>query len=190
MISGNEKKFGAYVLKGSPRVLVRGKNVIDLPHRQLKLLSVLLAAKGMVVTREALMDAVWRDVFVEEHNLNQTVFLLRRSLGKLPDGGDYIETVPRRGYRMSAAAIEDQGVDVEVMPERRVANGWRSALQRTAPWLATVLRFPRRERRGKQTNAGPSVSPIRAVAPPPRWQTDRRVVSVPAKAILRSSLQG
>ena len=46
-----------------------------------------------------LMRAVWPDVFVEEGNLSQYVFLLRKVLGTRPEGGTYIETIPRRGYR-------------------------------------------------------------------------------------------
>jgi len=140
--------FGEYRLEKSPMVLYRGMEIVDLPHKQLELLAALVNANGEVVTREAILDAVWRDAYVEEHNLTQTVFLLRRSLGKLPNGGDYVETVHRRGYRMSAAALsagnhtvaaekEDRGRQVLLRrdPVQPGAQWWRSAMQLAPRWL-------------------------------------------------------
>jgi DNA-binding winged helix-turn-helix (wHTH) protein len=143
MVLGNEgQSFGDYVFAGVPKTLMRGKEVVNLPHRQLKLLAVLLDAKGEVVSREALMNAVWRDVTVEEHNLTQTVFLLRRSLGRLPSGRDYIETVPRRGYRLSPAVLPIAHPKSDSGPVKpQGSERWKSALQRAAPWLSTVLGF-------------------------------------------------
>ena len=48
------------------------------------------------------MKAVWPNCFVEEGNLTQTISILRKSLGETPDGGQYIETIPTRGYRFAA----------------------------------------------------------------------------------------
>src|SRR5262249_5611229 len=52
-----------------------------------------------VVTKEDLMNRVWPDIYVEETNLAQHISMLRKVLGERPDGGQYIETVPKRGYR-------------------------------------------------------------------------------------------
>ena len=190
MLAGNENRFGDYVFQGSPRVLVRGQKVVDLPHRQLKVLSVLLAAKGGVVSRDTLMDAVWRDVCVEEHNLTQTIFLLRRSLGRLPDGQDYIETVPRKGYRISSAALTTTAKGSSVPPpsHRRAAERWRWALRSAAPWLSHVLRLPRLRRSVKQASGGSSSVPEEGHSI--SWQMDRRGASAPAKERLRWSRPG
>ncbi|WP_245536230.1 winged helix-turn-helix domain-containing protein [Terriglobus roseus] len=87
---------------------MRGLDICDLPRKQLEILSILLEAAGEVVSRDEIIDSVWPDVIVEEHNLTQTVFLLRRALGRLPDGQDYIETVPKRGYRIALSALKPQ----------------------------------------------------------------------------------
>lgn len=97
--------FGEYTFEKSPLLVMRGIEMIDLTPRQLETLSLLLDAKGEVVSRETFLDKVWGDVIVEEHNLTQTIFLLRKTLGKLPNGQEYIETVPKKGYRMSPSAL-------------------------------------------------------------------------------------
>jgi DNA-binding winged helix-turn-helix (wHTH) protein len=56
-----------------------------------------------VVSREQLVKAIWSDVFVEEANLSFQVSSLRKALG--PDGGHYIQTVPKQGYRFAAKAV-------------------------------------------------------------------------------------
>ena len=98
-------RFGEYVIDPDSLRLLRGTDVIHTTVKQLELLALLLEAKGEVVSRITLMDRLWRDAEVEEHNITQTIFRLRRVLGKLPNGKEYIETIPRRGYRMSPASF-------------------------------------------------------------------------------------
>ena len=52
------------------------------------------------MTKDDLMKEVWPDAFVEEANLTQNIFALRKILGE--STSQYIETVPRRGYRFVA----------------------------------------------------------------------------------------
>jgi len=96
--------FGDFSLELDPPTLRRGLEVIKLPHRQMEILCLLIAAGGNPVAKRVFFEKIWPDSFVEEGNLTQTVFLLRRTLGKLPDGGEYIETLPRMGYRLAPAA--------------------------------------------------------------------------------------
>src|SRR4029453_7447654 len=58
---------------------------------------------GRLSDKEELLKEVWPDAFVEESNLTQNVFALRRALGPADNGKPYIETVPKRGYRFLAA---------------------------------------------------------------------------------------
>ncbi|WP_263416905.1 winged helix-turn-helix domain-containing protein [Terriglobus albidus] len=98
--------LGQYTLERNPLSLTRGLVVVNATKRQLQALSVLLDAQGEVVSREDLLNKVWFDVAVEDHNITQTIFMLRRILGRLPNGADYIETIPKRGYRVSRAALQ------------------------------------------------------------------------------------
>ena len=97
--------FGDFSLDLDPPTLRKGLEVIKLPQRQMEILCLLIAAGGSPVPKKDFFDHVWRGSFVEEGNLTQTVFLLRRTLGKLPDGGEYIETLQRKGYRLAPAAL-------------------------------------------------------------------------------------
>jgi TolB-like protein/Tfp pilus assembly protein PilF len=62
-----------------------------------------VAAHGRVVDKESLLQAVWPDSFVEEANLSQNIFVLRKALGERQR---YIETVPKRGYRFTGEVRE------------------------------------------------------------------------------------
>jgi DNA-binding winged helix-turn-helix (wHTH) protein len=97
--------FGDFALALDPPTLRRGFEVLKLPHRQIEVLRLLVEAQGGAVPKSAFFEQIWSGSFVEEGNLTQTIFLLRRTLGRLPDGGEYIETLPRLGYRIAPAAF-------------------------------------------------------------------------------------
>lgn len=92
-------EFGPYRLDTVSRSLECQGEVIALPPKAVEVLSELVKRPGEVVGKKELMEIVWPETFVEEANLNQMVFLLRRALGN--NGSEYISTVPRRGYRFS-----------------------------------------------------------------------------------------
>jgi Tol biopolymer transport system component len=56
---------------------------------------------GRVVSKSELMEAIWADAIVEESNLSRNIYTLRRALGVDEQGRQFIETVPRRGYRFA-----------------------------------------------------------------------------------------
>jgi TolB-like protein/Tfp pilus assembly protein PilF len=92
-------KFDSFCLDVEERVLLREGHVVPLPPKALSTLLVLIRHKGHLVEKDVLMNEVWRDEFVEENNLAQHIFMLRKALGEASDSPVYIETVPRRGYR-------------------------------------------------------------------------------------------
>ena len=93
---------------------------LALPARAFDTLACLVAQAGQVVTKEALMRAVWPDTIVEENNLAQQISLLRRLLNEAPGHPRAIVTVPGRGYQLSAAVIADT-LASEPAPAARVA---------------------------------------------------------------------
>ena len=98
--------FGRYVLHTAPLRLTEGIRVVNLPPRQLAVLSLIVSAGGEVVLKDKFLEGIWNGAFIDPANLSQTVYSLRKALGRLPDGGEHIETVPRRGYRLAAKALE------------------------------------------------------------------------------------
>jgi DNA-binding winged helix-turn-helix (wHTH) protein/tetratricopeptide (TPR) repeat protein len=109
-------EFGQYHLDFSKRVLMRGRETISLAPKATEILMMLVMNAGELVEKDALLKQVWPDTFVEEANLTQNIFTLRRVLGDERAGPKYIETVPRRGYRFVAtvrAVNEERGGNLE-----------------------------------------------------------------------------
>lgn len=95
-------EFGPYRLDVACRSLECDGEVVPLPPKAVEVLAELVKRSGEVVAKRELMEAVWPETFVEEANLNQMIFLLRRALNASRES-EYITTIPRRGYRFSGA---------------------------------------------------------------------------------------
>jgi TolB-like protein/Flp pilus assembly protein TadD len=93
-------EFGPYRLDTVGRSLECRGEVIALPPKAVEVLAELVKRPGEVVGKKELLETVWPEAFVEEANLNQMVFVLRRAI-ESTNGKEYITTVPRRGYRFS-----------------------------------------------------------------------------------------
>jgi TolB-like protein/Flp pilus assembly protein TadD len=98
--------FGPFTLDVPDRSLKRQGTPISLTPKVFDLLVALVENAGRLVEKEALLQRVWPDVAVEEGNLTKGVFSLRQLLEG--EGADrYIETVPKRGYRFTAAVLTE-----------------------------------------------------------------------------------
>jgi len=95
-------EFGRFRLKVAERVLLREGELVPLTPKVFDILVTLVENGGQVVAKDDLMKRVWPNTFVEEGNLTQNISLLRKALGETPGGAQFIETVPRRGYRFVA----------------------------------------------------------------------------------------
>ena len=98
-------EFGEFRMDVQNRILRRGQNLVPLTPKAFEVLRVLVQKNGEVIAKDELMNAAWPDSFVEESNLTQTVFMLRKALGESRDQ-PYILTVPGRGYRFIAPVIK------------------------------------------------------------------------------------
>jgi DNA-binding winged helix-turn-helix (wHTH) protein/pimeloyl-ACP methyl ester carboxylesterase len=109
---GGAYQFGPFHLDVRERRLSRGGEVIPLRLKVFDTLLALVQNAGRLVTKQELLDTVWPETTVEENNLNHNVSVLRKALGEKATGQQYIETVPRVGYRFAApvdAAIPQPG---------------------------------------------------------------------------------
>ena len=95
-------EFGPYRLDPNRRVLTKAGETISLTPKATDILLTLIQNAGQLVEKDELLRVVWPDTFVEESNLTQNIFTLRRALGDERGGPKYIETVTRRGYRFAA----------------------------------------------------------------------------------------
>src|ERR1041384_3586049 len=101
-------EFGPFQLDLNDRLLTRAGEVISLRPKATEILVRLVMNAGQLIKRDELLKEVWPDTFVEESNLSQTIFILRKALGDDRGEPRYIETVPRRGYRFVTAVRDEQ----------------------------------------------------------------------------------
>lgn len=99
-------EFGPYRLDTAERLLLRDGEPVPLTPKAFETLVALVQRSGHLVEKDELMRAVWSDAFVEESNLTNNVYALRKMLGAGENGQSYIETVPKRGYRFTAMVKE------------------------------------------------------------------------------------
>jgi adenylate cyclase len=107
-MSGTRLVFGPFVLDPDKGTLLREGEPVALGRRGILLLEVLLKRSGDILTKTELMDAGWHGNAVEESNLSVQIALLRKALGPSPDGGEWIATVPRIGYRFLGSPLEPE----------------------------------------------------------------------------------
>jgi len=102
--------LGPFRLDAEAEILFRGAEPVSLGQRAVALLRILVEQRGTPVSKDALMEAAWVGLTVEESNLAVQIAALRRVFGEEPGGENWIETFPRRGYRfVGPASIWDQG---------------------------------------------------------------------------------
>src|SRR4029453_15298096 len=83
--------------------LARAGKPVPLPPKAFDLLLLLARNTDRVMTKAELMEALWPPTFLEDANLTQHVYTLRKALGDQSNGQPFIDTVPRRGYRLSTS---------------------------------------------------------------------------------------
>jgi len=99
-------EFGPFRLDPQKRFLTRGTDHVPLTPKVIETLVVLIENRDRVVAKDDLMKMLWPDSFVEESNLSQNVFVLRKALGDSSQEKRYIVNVPGRGYQFTEAVRE------------------------------------------------------------------------------------
>jgi TolB-like protein/DNA-binding winged helix-turn-helix (wHTH) protein/lipopolysaccharide biosynthesis regulator YciM len=99
-------EFGRFRLIPTERQLLRDDQPVPLTPKTFDLLVVLVENSGHLTEKDELLKRIWPDSFVEEANLSVNMSALRRALGEGPEDHQYVETVPRHGYRFVAKVRE------------------------------------------------------------------------------------
>lgn len=95
-------EFDSFRLDPSERVLFRDGRLVPLTPKAFDTLLLLIENNGHILEKEEMLKKIWPDTFVEEANLAVNVSSLRKALGEQKGKVQYIETIPRRGYRFNA----------------------------------------------------------------------------------------
>jgi len=139
-------EFGPFRLDPQKLLLLRDNQPVALPPKAFETLLLLVQRSETVVLKDDLMKSVWPDTFVEESNLAQNIFVVRKSLGETAGANRYIVTVPGRGYRFAEKVrlVPEQ----DEIPDEIIAQGHLvtrvvvDEQEQNAPDPALVLREP------------------------------------------------
>jgi DNA-binding winged helix-turn-helix (wHTH) protein/TolB-like protein/Tfp pilus assembly protein PilF len=112
-------EFGCFRLDPAEHLLLRDGRPVPLTPRTFDLLVFLVEHSGRLVSKDQIFEAVWHGSFVEEANLTVSISALRKILGERPGGLQYIETVPKKGYRFAAPVLEVPSIETEVEPDKQ-----------------------------------------------------------------------
>jgi DNA-binding winged helix-turn-helix (wHTH) protein len=111
--------FGNFRLDPAERLLVRYDQPVSLTPKAFDLLLYLVAHRGRLVEKQALLSAVWPNTVVEEANLAYNVSVLRKILDEGRSGPSVIQTVPTKGYRFTAPVVATLRMAESSSPARR-----------------------------------------------------------------------
>jgi DNA-binding winged helix-turn-helix (wHTH) protein/Tol biopolymer transport system component len=136
--------FGAFEFDAQTRLLCRDGREVALPPRVLGVLEILLSRAGDVVSRQELIDTVWKDAFVTDTSLAEAVSVLRQSLGDDSQSPTYIQTLHRRGYRFVAPVSTADAAPVQQAVAREDTPAAEPAISPSIgghllPWSAAVI---------------------------------------------------
>lgn len=98
-------EFGPFRLDPDAGILFHGAEPTSLGRRAVALLVMLTERAGAPISKEALIEAAWPDVVIEDSNLTVQISAVRRVFDDLAAGAGWIETLPRRGYRYVGPAV-------------------------------------------------------------------------------------
>ena len=124
-------EFGPFQIDTQNRLLFRDGQPVPMKPKVVETLLLLVENSGRVLEKDELIEKLWPDTFVDEANLTQNIYVLRKALTTGADAANYIETIPRRGYRFTGEVRK-----VSAHPTVVTAEDGTTEATRTGPrWL-------------------------------------------------------
>jgi Tol biopolymer transport system component/DNA-binding winged helix-turn-helix (wHTH) protein len=133
--SGTNWEFEGFKVMEDMRLLIAGGTPVPLTSKAFDTLVILIENSDRVVTKDELLRSIWPDVVVEEGNLTQQIFLVRKALGETAQQPRHIVTIPGRGYRFAARVTAISG---DSAPAARDGAAPRPAAPRPGVALVTT----------------------------------------------------
>jgi DNA-binding winged helix-turn-helix (wHTH) protein/Tol biopolymer transport system component len=131
--------FGPFLLDPEARVLLRDGEPMPIAGKTLDVLVLLVQNRGRLVDKDELLSRVWAGTIVEEANLSQSIFTVRKILGDSPKERRYIATVTGRGYQFVAPITEVTGETLQTAAAPALERSKSSFLR---PWVAIAFLSP------------------------------------------------
>ncbi len=167
--NGLKLQVGDWTVEIALNQLSAAGKTVKLEPKAMAVLVHLADRPGQVVSRDALLSAVWSGVSVVDDSLTQVVIKLRKALGNAPDDPTYIQTIAKGGYRLIAPVVRSEEIaSAAVSPDLGVSNIYR---KRHVPWIA-----------------GAGMTAFLLAAAVAWWINGERVTSVPAGLAIPAGL--
>ena len=132
---GTERlQVGGWAVEPALNQLSATGKTVKLEPKAMAVLVCLADRPGQVVSREALLAAVWSGVVVGDDSLTQVVIKLRKALGDVPEKPAYIQTISKGGYRLVAPVV--RSAENSSTPVRTDAESLHTERKRRVPWIA------------------------------------------------------
>jgi DNA-binding winged helix-turn-helix (wHTH) protein/TolB-like protein len=133
--SSRDFEFGNFCFEQDRARLTRSGQEIPLAPKAAELLALLLQNPDQTLSKEFLLDKLWPSVNVTEANLSQTAYLVRKALGDTSGSQEFLQTIPRVGYRFVAEVRQ---------PNRFVAPAPEALAEKVLPGVSEqpASRFP------------------------------------------------
>jgi TolB-like protein/DNA-binding winged helix-turn-helix (wHTH) protein len=110
------KSFKAFCLDTSNHLLWRNGDRVPLAPKAVDVLAYLVEHAGQVVTQDEIFEALWSKTYVNPEVLRKYILEIRKALGDRPDNPEFIETLPKRGYRFVAPVIDESAAEPPDVP--------------------------------------------------------------------------
>ena len=105
------KSFKTFRLDTANHLLWRNGDRVPIAPKGFDVLAYLVEHAGRVVTQDEILEALWSETYVNPEILRKYILEIRKALGDRPDKPEFIETLPKRGYRFIAPVLEESGAE-------------------------------------------------------------------------------
>ena len=109
------KSFKAFCLDTSNHLLLRNGDRVSLAPKAFDVLAYMVEHAERVVTQDEIFEALWSETYVNPEVLRKYILEIRKALGDRPDNPEFIETVPKRGYRFVAPVLEESAAEPPIV---------------------------------------------------------------------------
>ena len=116
------KLFKTFRLDTTNHLLWRNGDRVPIAPKGFDVLAYLVEHAGRLVTQDEILEALWPETYVNPEVLRKYILEIRKALGDRPDNPEFIETLPKRGYRFVASVEDSSAADPPIVPTSHVTE--------------------------------------------------------------------
>ncbi|HEX8892942.1 MAG TPA: winged helix-turn-helix domain-containing protein [Terriglobales bacterium] len=110
------KKFGSFRIDATDQCLWHDGKRVQITPKAFDVLRYLVDHPARLVTQDEILEAIWPEVYVNPEVLRKYILEIRKALDDKPDDPQFVETVPKRGYRFVAPVHDESTIESPARP--------------------------------------------------------------------------